>query len=1015
MLSIGARQGKLLPCRLVGSRTEDSANSDFAILLLGGLVPMKPTANRGRRGHRGPQAPTSRLLRIESLEPRSLLAVSIVPNMETAAGSGADDPAIWIHPTDTSRSTIIGTVKTSTNAIRVYDLAGHQIQSVASGMVNNVDLRYNFRLGGQNVAIVAGSNRSNNSIVLYQVNPDSGLLSNVAARTISTGMTIYGCTMYVSPLSGKHYVFATSNSGQIQQWELYDNGSAKVDARLVRSFSVGSMVEGCVTDDVTGLLYLSEEDVGIWKYSAEPDGGTTRTLVDKTGSGGHLTADIEGLSIYYTSAGTGYLLASSQGNSTFVIYQRENQNAYVGTFNLVSGNCIDTVSNTDGIDVVNFSLGPQFPKGLFVAQDNDENFKAVRWDSVSAAFGGALSIDTTWDPRSVGAAPQVNLANTTSSLPENTPTNSRVKVADIVLTNDRLHTGVLSLSGPDASLFEIVDSILYIKAGTVLDSQANPQLDVTVVVDGPNTPANPDDTAALSIVVTAPNLAPALDTAPDFALDSLDEDPVSNSGVLVSSLVGSAISDPDGPDVPQGIAVLAANHAFGQWQYSLDGSTWSSFGAPSASQARLLATDSDNRIRFVPNADSSGTIPDGLTFRAWDQASGADGALATISATGGTSPFSSQLDTISITVNPVNDAPQLTVPPAQTVLKDSNSSLAGIRIGDVDAGDANLTLLLSVAHGTLTVRSDVAGGLTAADLQGNATASVTLTGSLARINATLAAAGGLIYRGDLAYTGPDAITATVNDQGNSGYAGALGDTKTISLSVVLNQANTAYLAADPLDTSKTALYVFGTDAADKISVKAGSIAGDVSITINSVAKGTFHPTSRIIVHGLAGSDTLQVSSSVTLPAWLYGDDGNDALSGGGGAHLLLGGNGTDTLKSGSGRSILIGGSGGDTLRASSAGAIFIGGTTDYDANDQALLALLSEWNSSASYATRTSHVTGTAGGINGSYFFNASTLYDDAVRDTIYGGSASDLFFRSATDTLYYRRSSETLLSVTRR
>jgi 3-phytase len=341
-------------------------------------------------------------LRLEPLERRDLFAVGVVSSVETPNTSSADDAAIWIHPTDAAQSTIIGTIKLSSTALRVYDLAGNQLQAVDSGNVNNVDLRYNFPLAGQPTTLVVGSNRSNDSIAIYKVNPQTRLLEDVAARTISTNMAIYGAAMYVSPTSGKYYAFVTSESGQVQQWELFDDGSGSVDAAQVRSFSVGSISEGCVGDDVLGSFYVAEENVGIWKYSAEPDGGSARTQVDSVASP-QLAADVEGLSIYYKSDDTGYLLVSSQGSDEFAVYRREGNNAYLGNFELIAGGGIDAVSNTDGIDVTNFPLGSQFPEGVFVAQDDDVNFKLARWDAIVTAFGGTLSSDTSWDPREVGA------------------------------------------------------------------------------------------------------------------------------------------------------------------------------------------------------------------------------------------------------------------------------------------------------------------------------------------------------------------------------------------------------------------------------------------------------------------------------------------------------------------------------------------------------------------------------------------------------------------------------------
>ncbi len=298
-----------------------------------------------------------------------------VPN----GGDAADDPAIWIHPTDPTQSTIIGTDKRG--GLAVYDLSGKQIQYLADGMMDNVDLRQGFMLGNQKVAIVAASNRKDNSIALYKVNPQTRQLENAAAGLIKHGVTAYGMCLFHSEKSGKTYYFATSKSGDVEQWELFDNGSNKVGAKKARSFKVGGVIEGCVADDQLGQFYVSEEAIGIWKYGADPEAGSARTQVAKVGDG-HLFADVEGLAIAYGANGTGYLMASSQGNHSYVVYRREGNNEFVKKFRIANGNKVDGAEETDGIDVTTANLGPSFPNGVFVAQDgyNDkgnQNFKLV--------------------------------------------------------------------------------------------------------------------------------------------------------------------------------------------------------------------------------------------------------------------------------------------------------------------------------------------------------------------------------------------------------------------------------------------------------------------------------------------------------------------------------------------------------------------------------------------------------------------------------------------------------------
>ncbi|MBC8401908.1 MAG: phytase [Candidatus Marinimicrobia bacterium] len=325
-----------------------------------------------------------------------------VPNDDDAA----DDPCIWIHPTDPSLSTIIGTHKKEGAGLLVYDLAGNEIQRVQDGRMNNVDIRYNFSLNGKLVALVTAGNRDLNSIAIYKIDPDTRNLIKVSARDIPLGLDdgVYGSCMYFSSKTGKFYAFLNDKTGKIEQWELFDNSEGLVDGTLVRTLQVDSQPEGCVADDVHGVLYVGEENQALWKFAAEPDANTTKSLVDSVGN--HVFPDLEGLSLYYADRKTGYLIASSQGNNTYVIYTRDGNNDYVGTFQIVDGKTIDGVQETDGLDVTNFGLGPTFPSGVFVTQDGSnpgatQNFKCVPWESIASLFEPALIINTGWDPRSV--------------------------------------------------------------------------------------------------------------------------------------------------------------------------------------------------------------------------------------------------------------------------------------------------------------------------------------------------------------------------------------------------------------------------------------------------------------------------------------------------------------------------------------------------------------------------------------------------------------------------------------
>ena len=340
-------------------------------------------------------------------------AVNVCPTVETApvhsTGDAADDSAVWIHPTDSSLSTLIGTDKSTTGGLNIYDLSGRELYFKADGRLNNDDVRYNFPLGSGRVALVGATNRVARTLDFYKVNESDRTLTKVGSVPVSSAITTpRGFALYHSPVSGKYYAFVT-DSGKTEQYEL-SGGSGQVTGTLVRKLAtISNATEGLVADDELGRLYIAEEDIGgIWRFGAEPTDPTTGTrFVTTTENGGPIKQDVKGLTIYYASNGRGYLIAASQGASSFHIFNR-GDNAYIGEFKIAACNGIDAVTGEDGIDVTNFNLGPLFPQGFFTSTDylNDganQNHKLVPWQSIANAFNPPLVIDASFDPRKIGA------------------------------------------------------------------------------------------------------------------------------------------------------------------------------------------------------------------------------------------------------------------------------------------------------------------------------------------------------------------------------------------------------------------------------------------------------------------------------------------------------------------------------------------------------------------------------------------------------------------------------------
>ncbi|MGE0742318.1 MAG: phytase [Hyphomonadaceae bacterium] len=309
-------------------------------------------------------------------------------------GDSADDPAIWVDRNNPSRSIVIGTQKQS--GLYVYDLQGAVLQFLPDGRMNNVDIRDNFRLGGQSVSLVAASNRTNDGISLYRVDGGARRLVDVADGLQTTGMVDpYGLCMYQSAQSGRTYVFVTDSEGPVRQWELVDAGNGRVRANRVRDIPFASQTEGCVADDATGVLYVAEEDIGLWRVGAEPNAPATPVSVTTVAANAELKDDLEGIGLYDLGNGRGYLVLSSQGNNTYAVFRREGENEYVGSFAVLSDAArgIDGISETDGLDVLSANLGGPYSGGIFIAQDGrniapqeHQNFKLVPWSAIAQAL-----------------------------------------------------------------------------------------------------------------------------------------------------------------------------------------------------------------------------------------------------------------------------------------------------------------------------------------------------------------------------------------------------------------------------------------------------------------------------------------------------------------------------------------------------------------------------------------------------------------------------------------------------
>ncbi|MGK5743217.1 phytase [Micromonospora sp. URMC 103] len=365
-------------------------------------------------------------------EPRPVRAAVETPSLFDDAAGGdadADDPAIWIHPTDRAGSLVIATAKNG--GLRVYDLAARERQAIATppapgpddeaGRFNNVDLVSGFRLAGHRADLAVVTDRGRDQLRFYRIDPATRRLTDVTAPDVPFAFsrdqaevngqrTAYGLGTWTAPDGAVYAVVSRRSTPEVGLFRLVERAGRvtyrPVDRLVLPStFTLpngerwspctdpgdGPQVEGTVVDPDTGVVHLAQEKVGLWRvrlaggrfhgaprsvervrefgvpatYDAEEEDCVTDYAADP-GFGGRIAQDVEGLTIYRTGRGAGTLVVSSQGDDTFYTYDRRTDRP-TGRFAVVDGR-VDGSQECDGAAVVSTAL-PGFPGGLLVLHD----------------------------------------------------------------------------------------------------------------------------------------------------------------------------------------------------------------------------------------------------------------------------------------------------------------------------------------------------------------------------------------------------------------------------------------------------------------------------------------------------------------------------------------------------------------------------------------------------------------------------------------------------------------------
>ena len=292
-----------------------------------------------------------------------------------------DDPAIWINPQDASQSLIIGTDKETEGGLFVFDLNGKIVKKVPGlKRPNNVDVEYGFNFQGKKIDIAVTTERQQNKIRIYEV-PSMEEIGAISVFEGETDRDPMGISIYKNPHTEEIFAIVGRKFGPtgtyLWQYKLSEN-NGKVTGEVVRkfgNFSGKKEIESIAVDDELGFIYYSEEGFGVRKYYADPAKGNQELVLFGQKD---FKEDVEGISIYDTGNGKGYILISNQQADTFNVYRREGDNGNANQHYRIAEIPVST-KESDGSEVVNVNLGPKFPNGVFVAMTNGKVFHYYDW------------------------------------------------------------------------------------------------------------------------------------------------------------------------------------------------------------------------------------------------------------------------------------------------------------------------------------------------------------------------------------------------------------------------------------------------------------------------------------------------------------------------------------------------------------------------------------------------------------------------------------------------------------
>ncbi len=293
-------------------------------------------------------------------------------------GNGTmDSVAIWVAP-DPSQSLLFMTDK-SRDYLEVHNAATNtywgRIGGTGSGngqlnYPNGVGVAYGVNTGVGVKDVVFAVERDNHRVSAFML-PEQTFLGSFGSTQLGEP---YGIAFYWQ--GSQLQAWVTDNDGSQDRTYVFDIAptATGITGNLNFSFATAGTLESIVIDPVSQRALLCDEAAGnVMVYNLQGN------FIQRFGVG-LFVDDPEGIVIYDTGGGAGYLIVADQNASPtqFEVFDRQTYQ-YLGNFT-------GPTTGTDGIALTQRPL-PNLPSGSFYAIDSDRTTHAYSWAAIANAMG----------------------------------------------------------------------------------------------------------------------------------------------------------------------------------------------------------------------------------------------------------------------------------------------------------------------------------------------------------------------------------------------------------------------------------------------------------------------------------------------------------------------------------------------------------------------------------------------------------------------------------------------------